>query len=277
MKYLFAHIETFGKSTLILIAGSLILILHAAPALADIDQSCLECHRDAGLKRLTAAGELSSLYVNPEKWQTDVHRNKGIKCVDCHVGMTPFSHPKEGAVNVACGRCHPEAIEQNQLNIHNTFVGIADKSLPECYDCHSKHSVKTKDDPDATINPENLGKTCYSCHQELRPKVFMGLLPTQVILGHRKCDVNDNFDLSLCLNCHAGAGHGPLAGYPEYCNRCHNIGKKPGLFSRTHPVSSSGARPLGFLTVNMSLGLDLIIIVGVLFIFLIYIIRFFRI
>ena len=277
MKYMFARLSIFGKSTLILIVGSLLFTVHAAPALADTDQSCLECHRDAGLKRLLVTGELSSLYVNPEEWQTDVHHKKGIKCIDCHEGMTPFSHPKEGAFKVGCGRCHPGAREQNQLNIHNAFVGITDKSLPECYDCHSKHRVKTKDDPESTINSENIGKTCYSCHQELRRKVYMSILPTQIILGHRKCDVNGNFDLSLCINCHGDAGHGPLAGYPEYCNRCHNIRKKPGFFSRTHSLSSAKGQPLGFLLENMSLGLNLVLIVGAVFTLLICAIRFHKI
>lgn len=277
MKYLFTRLSIFRKSTLILIVGSLILTVNAEPAIADQDQSCLVCHRDAGLKRLLVTGELSSLYVNPEEWQTDVHHNQGIKCIDCHEGMTPFSHPKEGAVKVGCGRCHPEALEQNQLNIHNAFAGVTDKSLPQCYDCHSKHSVKTKEDRDSGVHPKNIGRTCYSCHQELRPKVLMNFLPTRVILGHRKCDVNDNSDLSLCLNCHAGAGHGPLAGYAEYCNRCHDTRKKPGLFSRTHPASSSGVWPLGFFMDNMSLGLNLILIVGFLFIFMFYTIRFHKI
>jgi hypothetical protein len=32
--------------------------------------------------------------------------------------------------------------------------------------------------------------------------------------------VNEKFDLSMCINCHGDAGHGPLTTYPEYCSRC---------------------------------------------------------
>jgi len=275
MRYLLLKLSIkFRKRSPFLILGSLILTLCSGPVSANNDQSCLVCHRDGRLKRLSANGGLHSLYVNQEEWERDVHRKKGIKCIDCHERMTPFSHPKEGSRKVVCGRCHPEAREENQLNIHNSFVGITDKSLPECYNCHTKHSVKAKDDPGSTINPRNIGKICYSCHQEIVRQSIINLLPTHIILGHRKCDVNDEFDLSLCINCHANAGHGPLTTYPEYCSRCHNTHKKPGFFSTTHSLSSSKTQPLRFFMENLSLSLNLVLIVGALVIFLVYVIRF---
>jgi cytochrome c553 len=89
--------------------------------------------------------------------------------------------------------------------------------------------------------------------------------------------VNEKFDLSMCINCHGDAGHGPLTTYPEYCSRCHNTRDKPGFFSTTHSLSSAKTQPLRFLMENMSLSLNLLLIVGVLFIFLIYVIRFHKV
>jgi hypothetical protein len=275
MRYsLLKHLGGSSIRVLLLILGTLILTLCSGPVLANKDQECLVCHREVGLKRLSAKGELNSLHVNPDEWERDVHHQKRIKCIDCHEGMTPFSHPKEGARKVVCGRCHPGASEENQLNIHNTFIDISNKSLPECFDCHSKHRVRAKDDPESTVNPRNIGKTCYACHQEIVRSGIINLLPTQIILGHRQCDVNERFDLSMCINCHGDAGHGSLTSYPEYCSRCHNTKKKPSLFSSTHSLSSSETQPLRFFMEHMSLSLNLVLIVGVLFIFLIYVIRF---
>ncbi len=276
MGFFFNYIGKLRKQTLHLILGSLLLSIFAGPVSAIKDQDCLDCHRDLMLKTISSTGELRSIYVDPQEWVEDIHHKKGIKCVDCHEGMTPFSHPKEGARRVGCTRCHPGASEENQLNIHNAFAGITDKSLPECYDCHTKHRVRAKRDAESTVRGENVGKTCYSCHENIRRKGYINFLPTRIFLGHRKCDVDVKFNIKACINCHGDAGHGPMTTYPEYCGRCHNTMEKGDFFSATHASSSSQSQPFRFLMGNMSLGLNLALIIGALIGLIIYLTRSYR-
>jgi len=223
------------------------------------------------------SGELCSLYVDPQKWQEDVHQKKGIKCIDCHEGMTPFSHPKEGSRKVACERCHPEACEENQLNLHNAYFGLTDKLLPECYDCHTKHNVRKKSDPDSSVSREKIGETCCSCHQNIIIPRFSTLLPTNLILGHRKCNTNARFNLKICINCHDDAGHGPLSTYPEYCGRCHNPKKTVNFLSATHfSEASFPEKPFRFLMERLGIILNLTLVIGVFMVALVYGTRFFK-
>lgn len=245
---LFFALRNFRKRNLSCIAKNLIFTLClGSPAFAIQDQDCLECHRDTTLKKMLATGDLSALFVDPGEWEKDVHHKNGIKCTECHRGLTPFLHPKEGCRKVTCDRCHPEQSEENQLNLHNRFIGMTNRSLPECYDCHTKHAIKTKKNPSSPITGVNIGKTCCTCHEEITPRRLATLFPTYLILGHRKCDMSEKFDLKVCINCHGYAGHGVWTGYPEYCVNCHNPQKRAGFLSAFHSGSSYHDQPFRFL------------------------------
>ncbi len=246
-----------------------------ATELAIEDWQCLECHQDGKLKQPSAGGDVRSLHVDPEAWNQDVHHNKNIKCIDCHLEVTPVSHPKEGARRAACERCHPEACEEYQSNLHNVFMGAINDPLPECYDCHTKHNVRLKADPESTIHEKNLGKTCGSCHEDKLRTRFAMFLPTSLLLGHRKCDVNEKLDLSICINCHGDAGHGSLTAYPEYCDRCHNTKKMASSFSATHTGASFLEHPVRFFLERAGLVLN-VALVGACIAFIIPVGRFYR-
>jgi len=257
-----------------MLAGSLLFVFFPGPAFAIENLDCLECHGDLMLKQPLAAGNLRSMYVDPAGWKGDAHNKKGIKCVDCHEGMTPFLHPKEGARKVECARCHPEACEEDQYNLHNGFTGISSKALPECYDCHSKHRVRAKNDLESTINGRNIGETCCSCHEDKMVRGLLACLPTYTIFSHRKCDMNEKLDLRRCINCHGDAGHGPLSGYPEYCARCHTTKKLVGFPSATHRATSFSDHPFRFIMDRLGLILNLVIFIGVVTTLLIFLAHF---
>lgn len=277
MNFFFA-LGNFRKLTLFFVAENLLFMLFlGATAFAVQDLDCLECHRDAKLRQMLATGELRALFVDPEEWEKDVHHKKGIKCIECHIGMTPFLHPKEGCRRVACDRCHPIQSEENQLNLHNRFGRMTNRPLPECYDCHTKHAVKTKSDPNFTMNGKKIGKTCCSCHGEMTPQRLITLSPAYLILGHRKCDISEKFDLKVCINCHGDASHGIWIGYPDYCVTCHNSKKRAGFLSAFHSGSSYRDQPFRFLLERVILAFTWALTIGVFVIALFFVVRFHKV
>jgi hypothetical protein len=192
------------------------------------DQDCLFCHGKPDISQITKDGKTRSLFVNPEEWSHDIHRNSQITCVDCHTNANPYIHFREGFIDVDCARCHPEEDEEYQKNIHLTFpVPSKNKELPLCYHCHTKHHVLLHDDPSSSVHEENVGETCGACHPEVMVTAILKGTSLGKISGHRKGDLGERFDMNVCINCHyKDSAHGAKRPYKEFCSRCHDVRSK---------------------------------------------------
>lgn len=192
------------------------------------NDDCLLCHGKPEISQVTSIGEVRSVYVNPEDWAQDVHNKKGIVCVDCHANANPYLHFREGFIRGDCARCHPEEEEEYQKNIHLTFsLPSANKELPLCYHCHTKHSVLRYDDPSSSIHEKNIGKTCGSCHPEVMVRAITKGTSLGKISGHRKGDLSEKFDMRVCISCHyEDSAHGQKRAYKDFCSRCHDVRSK---------------------------------------------------
>ena len=132
------------------------------------DQDCLLCHGKPNISQTTRDGSVRFLFVDPEEWSQDVHQKGNMVCADCHIHATPFLHFREGFIDVDCASCHPEEAEEYQKNIHFNYTPVsANKELPLCYHCHTKHHILRHDDPSSSIHETNIGKTCGGCHAEV--------------------------------------------------------------------------------------------------------------
>jgi hypothetical protein len=191
-------------------------------ALTYENSECLECHGDPNLVQVLPSGELRSIFVDPAAWEGDVHNRKGLRCVDCHRGASPHSHPRGGLPEPDCSRCHPESAEDFLATTHAKMAGLTDNKLPECYDCHTAHAVRTKDDRQSTVHVKRIKETCRQCHPEIMPRGLVSRLATFRISGHRKENVSRSFDMKVCIRCHhEGAAHGRARIYHGMCNDCH--------------------------------------------------------
>jgi hypothetical protein len=103
--------------------------------------TCLPCHSRQGV-------EINMSTSNP--MFSDVHRDAGMECVDCHTlremhgdGIEYASMRAEGAMDAACTNCHPtsQLADNSEHNVHAEDI--------YCTACH----VQTV-------------QTCYSCHFE---------------------------------------------------------------------------------------------------------------
>jgi hypothetical protein len=225
------------------------------------DDDCLKCHGKPDLSQITADGRARSVFVDPQKWSRDIHKKKGLACVDCHIYANPFIHFREGSIKANCARCHPEEEEEYLKNIHLTFdpekVTVG-KELPLCYHCHTRHQVLKHDDPASSVSEKHIGETCGACHAEVMISSILKGSSLGKISGHRKGDLSEKFDMNVCINCHyADSAHGNKRVYKVFCSRCHDPASKGNvLMGGTHTDSARWS------TLNL-------VAVGILFLFLV--------
>ena len=189
------------------------------------DQECLSCHGKPDIAQIMSDGKVRSLFVDPEEWSQDIHHKGRLLCVDCHTLANPYLHFREGFINVDCARCHPEEAEEYQKNIHLEFaVPSPGKELPLCFHCHTKHHVLLHDDPSSSVNEENIGETCGNCHAEVMVQGVFAGSSLGKISGHRKGDISEKFDMTICISCHyEDSAHGAKRVYKDFCSRCHDV------------------------------------------------------
>jgi len=239
-------------------AGSL-LILFSSLAFSQknvySNQECLDCHGKPEISQITIHGDTRSLYVDPEKWSQDIHSQSQMACVDCHPQANPFIHFREGFIKADCTSCHPEEQEEYLKNIHYNFSPVTiGKELPQCYHCHTRHQVLRHDNPLSSIHEENIGNTCGECHSEVMVKGILEGASLGKISGHRKGDIAEKFDMSICINCHyEDAAHGAKRVYKDYCPRCHDV-RSTAVFplGPTH-LNSTKWRSINFINFSLVL------------------------
>lgn len=124
-----------------------------------------------------------------EQYRASVHGQalaRGVTqaplCTDCH-GEHKIIKPSNSAspVNAAhirdtCGSCHGDVRLDRKFGMPSdrlvsfdaSYHGLAAKegvqTVANCASCHGVHNILASSDPNSTINPKNLPKTCGKCH-----------------------------------------------------------------------------------------------------------------
>ena len=190
-----------------IIYGCFILLVWSSPAFSYEQAQCLRCHHEGGSRKLT---------LNRAAYEHSVH--KELACLDCHTGIVDDAHrSQKGSGKVDCGTCH-DTENRHGLNAQDK------KIRPKCHDCHTKHAILGKDDPDSSVNPDNFLKTCGPCHRtQFGHTGFLNWLPSVQIKTHGKQDFSCDFDERDCLGCHQGKGaHGEKTVLNDRdCWKCH--------------------------------------------------------
>ena len=133
-------------------------------SLSAADEDCMACHEDPDLK----TEEEASLFVDIEQFNSSVHTEAGISCVDCHMDLQGFEdYPhSEKLAEVSCGKCHEKVEAEFKKSLHSQIPQEKDGSLMSCKDCHGKHDIKEIDDYESRVFPLNIPRTCERCHLE---------------------------------------------------------------------------------------------------------------
>jgi cytochrome b subunit of formate dehydrogenase len=163
--------------------------------------TCTSCHNDIhsmntkkGDKKAVLASCLKC-HPNNKSFEGSVHGKavlKGSKdapdCSSCHglhsvKKVLPASTVEGRMFHVdACITCHDnqEMMERNHVN-HTSVetylesyhgkgyrLGMLEKAAG-CSDCHTAHNVLPKEDTASSVHPDNLYKSCQTCHAKATP------------------------------------------------------------------------------------------------------------
>jgi formate dehydrogenase gamma subunit len=180
-------------------APLLLLSLIAAPALADdeqpepeelTNQTCLDCHGDAGNvgKKYAVAG---SAFKSPPHTE-----DNGVTCASCHARAAKVEdvtdHGPLGAPS--CDGCHDagEAIARGAHGAHKHNRA----RLPGCRTCHGPgHAVRPVSQVHSPANPQSQARTCGACHGGDSLESFLRSVHGQrLVSGHS--------DGPTCSTCH---------------------------------------------------------------------------
>ncbi len=110
--------------------------------------ACGDCH---GLHDIKPLGDQKS--ASHKRFHTQV-------CMKCHSDEKMMK--RNGVFTVAV------QTYENSYHGKNFRLGFPEK-VAGCADCHTSHSVLPPEDPNSTISPKNLVKTCRQCHVNATP------------------------------------------------------------------------------------------------------------
>jgi predicted CXXCH cytochrome family protein len=213
---------------------------------APAKNSCLECHSILP----------DELGVTEEKFQQDVHFQRGLTCVSCHGGDAANDDAEQAMSRKAgfkgkfdrkqvpqlCGSCHSDPaymrqynpslrtdqLDQYKTSVHGKRLAGGDTKVAVCIDCHSVHDLRPPSDPQSKVHPTNVANTCSRCHANYDyMKEYK--IPTNQFAGYSKSVHHDALvargDLSAptCTTCHGNHAATPpgVANIANVCSNCH--------------------------------------------------------
>jgi len=218
------------------------LLVAAVPVRAQSagQNSCLTCHSTQTDKRLSTPTQLFT--------QTDIHRENGFACVDCHGGNAAESDkarshdaargfrgkPAGQQQIAACARCHGDAelmkryapkqrvdqATEYATSVHGKRLATGDGNVATCASCHGAHGVRRVSDAKSPVFPTNVANTCAVCHaspvhMKDYKKADGSPLPTTQLADYQKSvhfrALTKGNDLSAptCNDCHGNHGAAP--------------------------------------------------------------------
>ncbi len=139
-------------------------------------ETCGECH-----------AEEKAFYYKSIHWRAVQHGHfESPTCNDCH-GEHRIDSPRDkdaitNRLNLSsqvCANCHASqammarfGLDAERIQSYNrTYHGLAVlKGSPEaanCTSCHEVHAIMSVNNPEASVHPNNLERTCAKCHENI--------------------------------------------------------------------------------------------------------------
>ena len=204
-----------GRTLLALAAGTAGIAIAfgaAAPAVAQENETCLECHSDRDLTGERGGTEIS-VFVDGAAFGRSVHGD--LQCIACHVDLEGSDFPhKERVRPVYCGTCHEDIAEELMRGPHGSWSVPSEHPSASCISCHGQHDVLPPSDPAAPTSGTRSLELCGQCHENEAGEVAGSVHAGKV--GHRPN--------ATCSDCHRG--HDMTQPKTEeleleVCGRCH--------------------------------------------------------
>jgi len=199
------------------IATLLSFVIPAAVPAQLASDDCLGCHDTVDAKKFTAS----------------IHGS--LNCADCHASIKDVPH--ENIAKVDCSTCHEDVVKQYTSSVHGTAHARGDKAAATCIDCHGKHDILPKSDPQSKTNRFHVPQLCASCHANTAiTKTHTPLPPPEVIQKyfdgvHGKATMEKGLNVApVCSDCHGAHNVLPKSdptssishqNVPTTCGKCH--------------------------------------------------------
>jgi len=224
----------------LLAAMALFVSSRAVAQPAPAANTCLTCHATLTETKLATPATLFS--------GTDIHRERGFACVDCHGGdptagdkarahdaARGFKGAPAGQAQIAtCARCHSDASLMRRFapkqrvdqaaeyatSVHGKQLAAGHTNVATCASCHGPHGIRRVSDAKSPVFPTNVAATCATCHADPRHMAEYKspdgtALPTTQLADYRKSvhyeALTKGNDLSAptCNDCHGNHGATP--------------------------------------------------------------------
>ncbi|HEY5565278.1 MAG TPA: cytochrome c3 family protein [Rhodothermia bacterium] len=214
-------------------------------------EGCVSCHADIDVDDLPHDDRLEPVECDMchddavGKFEASLHgkalnegRYLAPTCSSCHGKHDILSSSNEDSktyvMNIpnTCGTCHKEGtrvsdlrtISQHEIlenysqSIHGD--GLFRRGLivtAVCTSCHSSHLILPHEDPNSTINADNIAATCLQCHTQIE-RVHLRVVNGE--LWEKRPD-----QLPICVDCHRPHQVRRVVyteSFPnEFCMSCH--------------------------------------------------------
>jgi predicted CXXCH cytochrome family protein len=232
-------------------SSKLLIVLLIVPLLfcltaAQKKDTCTACHSEME----GPLGEPAQLMKN------DIHKTRGLSCVDCHGGdatqddptrsMDPrrgfIGKPKPANIPAFCGKCHSNAdfikkfnpalrVDQEReyfTSVHGKLLKAGDQKVATCISCHGIHGIRAIADPQSPVYSPNVAETCAKCHANADYmqgyKIPHDQYDKYKSSAHAKA-LYERQDRSAptCNNCHGNHGAAPpgVTSVANVCGQCH--------------------------------------------------------
>lgn len=140
----------------------------AAVASGDRDApTCASCH---GSHEVLAVGDALSPVARV--------RSATVTCAPCH-GAVRLEGRHLGRVDV---------VHDFDASYHGLALAAGDLRVANCASCHGAHAVRAASDPDSSVHPANLDRTCGACHPGAVEGFARGGVHHVPAGGHRLAD-----------------------------------------------------------------------------------------
>ncbi len=138
----------------------------------NIPSTCGKCHENVSqtyLRSVHGRGVQSGKRDAPVC--TDCHGEHSISAVNL---VTSKVYPAQ--IPETCGQCHgteriiakyglpAHVVDTYMQSFHGLALQMGSLTAANCASCHGAHDVLPSDDPNSSVNPKNLAKTCGKCH-----------------------------------------------------------------------------------------------------------------
>ncbi len=194
-------------------------------------ENCLSCH---GSKEIVKEDRL---FVNENVFKNSAHGY--FSCIDCHKNVKLVDNRHEKIIpeiNCTSG-CHQEGREDESPlfyrdSVHGKAVERGEREAAKCWDCHTKHNIRSSRDQGSSTYRMNIPLTCSACHEDMTVVLKFNIHKETPYANYRKSvhgrglfeDGLLNFS-AVCTDCHGvhtiKGVPATEASSPKTCGKCH--------------------------------------------------------